>query len=59
MKAKAKTALECEEKTAIYSRRKIEVESAFDHIKGNQSFYRFSLRGLDKVHTYFDSLFAS
>ncbi|WP_429770049.1 transposase [Bacillus smithii] len=49
-KAKAKTALECEEKTAIYARRKVEVESVFGHIKGNRSFRRFSLRGLDKVH---------
>ncbi len=53
MKTKAKTALECEEKTAIYARRKIEVESAFGHIKGNRSFRRFSLRGLDKVHAEF------
>lgn len=50
MKAKAKTALECEEKAAIYAQRKIEVESVFGHIKGNRSFRRFSLRGLDKVH---------
>ncbi|WP_242694973.1 IS1182 family transposase, partial [Pseudogracilibacillus auburnensis] len=53
MKAKAKTALECEEKAAIYARRKIEVESVFGHIKGNRSFRRFLLRGLDKVHTEF------
>lgn len=53
MKAKAKTALECEEKTSIYARRKVEVESAFGHIKGNRSFRRFSLRGLDKVHVEF------
>jgi transposase len=53
MKAKAKTALECEEKAAIYARRKIEVESVFGHIKGNRSFRRFSLRGLDKVHVEF------
>ena len=53
MKAKAKTALECEEKAAIYARRKIEVESVFGHIKGNRSFRRFSLRGLDKVHIEF------
>jgi len=53
MKAKAKAALECEEKTAIYERRKIEVESVFGHIKGNRSFRRFSLRGLDKVHVEF------
>jgi len=53
MKAKAKTALECEEKATIYARRKIEVESVFGHIKGNRSFRRFSLRGLDKVHIEF------
>ncbi|PLS16124.1 hypothetical protein CVD28_18975 [Bacillus sp. M6-12] len=53
MKAKAKAAFECEEKTAIYGRRKVEVESVFGHIKGNRSFRRFSLRGLDKVHVEF------
>ncbi|MFK4998187.1 transposase [Bacillus sp. N9] len=53
MKAKAKTALECEDKAAIYARRKIEVESVFGHIKGNRSFRRFSLRGIDKVHMEF------
>jgi len=53
MKAKAKTALECEERAAIYARRKIEVESVFGHIKGNRSFRKFSLRGLDKVHVEF------
>ncbi len=55
MKAKAKTkpALGCEEKAAIYSQRKVDVESVFGHIKGNRSFRRFSLRGLDKVHVEF------
>ena len=53
MKAKAKIALECEEKAAIYARRKVEVESVFGHIKGNRSFRRFLLRGLDKVHVEF------
>ena len=53
MKAKAKAALECEEKAAIYAQRKVEVESVFGHIKGNRSFRRFSLRGLDKVHVEF------
>ncbi|USG63901.1 IS1182 family transposase [Brevibacillus ruminantium] len=53
MKAKAKAALECEDKAAIYARRKVEVESVFGHIKGNRSFRRFSLRGLDKVHVEF------
>jgi transposase len=53
LKAKAKKALENDEKSAIYARRKVEVESVFGHIKGNRSFRRFSLRGLDKVHTEF------
>ncbi|MFD1708553.1 transposase, partial [Siminovitchia sediminis] len=53
MKAKAKTALECEKNAEIYSRRKVEVESVFGHIKGNRSFRRFSLRGLEKVHVEF------
>ncbi len=53
LKAKAKNALEDDEKSAIYARRKVEVESVFGHIKGNRSFRRFSLRGLDKVHTEF------
>lgn len=53
MKAKAKAALECEEKSRIYAQRKIDVESVFGHIKGNRSFRRFLLRGLDKVHTEF------
>ncbi|WP_442857389.1 IS1182 family transposase [Bacillus sp. FJAT-42315] len=53
MKAKAKTALECEENATIYARRKVEVESAFGHVKGNRSFRRFSLRGIDKVHAEF------
>jgi len=53
MKAKAKAALECEKNTEIYAQRKVEVESVFGHIKGNRSFRRFSLRGLDKVHTEF------
>ena len=35
------------------TRVKVEVESLFGHIKGNRSFRRFSLRGLDKVHTEF------
>ncbi|MNZ46869.1 Transposase DDE domain protein [compost metagenome] len=53
LKAKAKEALEDDEKSAIYARRKVEVESVFGHIKGNRSFRRFSLRGLGKVHTEF------
>lgn len=53
MKAKAKAALECETKSRIYAQRKIDVESVFGHIKGNRSFRRFLLRGLEKVHTEF------
>ena len=53
LKAKASAAIEDDEKSAIYARRKVEVESVFGHIKGNRSFRRFSLRGLDKVHTEF------
>ena len=53
MKAKAKAALECDANREIYSLRKIEVESVFGHIKGNRSFRRFSLRGLNKVHVEF------
>ncbi|MEK5324204.1 transposase [Aeribacillus sp. FSL M8-0254] len=53
MKAKAKAALECEEKAAIYARSKVEAESVFGHIKGNRSFHRYFLGGLDKVHVEF------
>ncbi|MCQ6274852.1 transposase [Bacillus sp. V3B] len=53
MKAKAKTALECEEKAVINAQCKVELESAFGHIKGNRSFRRFSLRELHKVHVEF------
>ena len=53
VKAKAKKALEDDKKSAIYARRKVEVESVFGHIKGNRLFRRFSLRGLEKVHTEF------
>ena len=53
MKAKAKAALEDESNTQIYAQRKVDVESVFGHIKGNRSFRRFLLRGLDKVHTEF------
>uniref|UniRef100_UPI003709A77C transposase n=1 Tax=Paenibacillus senegalensis TaxID=1465766 RepID=UPI003709A77C len=38
---------------AIYARRKVEVENVFGHLKGNRSFRRFSLRGLNKVHVEF------
>ena len=56
MKNKAKTALECDEKAMVYARRKVEVESVFGHLKGNRSFRRFSLRGLDKVQVEFGIL---
>ncbi|NQX59286.1 transposase [Paenibacillus qinlingensis] len=52
-KSKAKKTLEDDEKSAIYARRKIEVESVFGHIKGNRSFRHFSLRGLGKIHMEF------
>ncbi|WP_412758565.1 transposase [Neobacillus thermocopriae] len=51
MKAKAKTALNDEQKAAIYAKRKVDVESVFGNIKGNLSFNRFLLRGLEKVQT--------
>lgn len=38
LKVKAKTALEDDEKSVIYARRKVEVDSVFGHIKGNRSF---------------------
>ncbi|MEQ7054105.1 transposase [Paenibacillaceae sp. P-4] len=53
LKAKAKIAIEDDEKSAIYARRKVEVKSVFGHIKGNLSFRRFSLWGLQKVHVEF------
>ncbi|MED0724904.1 transposase, partial [Aneurinibacillus aneurinilyticus] len=53
VKAKAQKALEGDETSAVYARRKVDVESVFGHIKGNRSFWRFSLRGLEKVHTEF------
>src|SRR5690606_4368602 len=37
----------------VYAQRKVKVESVFGHIKGNRSFRRFSLRGLDKVYVEF------
>lgn len=51
--SKGKNALECEEKAAIYSQRKVEAESVFGHIERNRCFRRFSLRGLDKVNVEF------
>jgi transposase len=53
MKVKAKESLWSDEGSQIYSQRKIEVESVFGHIKGNRSFRRFYLRGLDKVNIEF------
>ncbi|NIK30826.1 hypothetical protein FHS45_003985, partial [Thalassobacillus devorans] len=43
----------CDEGAQIYAKRKVEVESVFGHIKGNRSFRRFFLRGLDKVNIEF------
>ncbi|MEI7025513.1 transposase [Paenibacillus sp. y28] len=51
--ATAKNALEHDMKSAIYARRKFEVESVFGHSKGKRLFLRFSLRGMEKVHTEF------
>ncbi|WP_407653404.1 transposase [Brevibacillus ruminantium] len=53
LKAKVKRALEDNEKSAIYAQCKVKVESVFGYIKGSHSFRRFSLRGLEKVHTEF------
>ncbi|MBK3496407.1 transposase [Viridibacillus sp. YIM B01967] len=53
LKAKAQTSLWSVPNEQIYARRKIEVESVFGHFKGNRSFRRFSLRGLEKVRTEF------
>ncbi|WP_019413370.1 transposase [Paenisporosarcina sp. TG20] len=51
MKTNTKEALECEIKSRISAQRKIDVKIVFGHIKGNRTFRRFLLRGLDKVHT--------
>ncbi|MED0709771.1 transposase, partial [Aneurinibacillus aneurinilyticus] len=53
LKAKVQKALEGDETSVVYARRKVDVESVFGYIKGNRSFRRFSLRGLEKVHTEF------
>lgn len=53
MKAKAKAALGDEQKKALYAKRKVDVESVFENIKGNLRFNRFLLRGLHKVRTEF------
>ncbi|WP_328018433.1 IS1182 family transposase, partial [Halalkalibacterium halodurans] len=52
-KSKMKRALDTEEGAKTYRKRKTEVESVFGHIKGNRSFRRFHLRGLDKVNIEF------
>ena len=53
MKAKVKAALDDEQKASLYAKRKVDVESVFGNIKGNLSFTRFLLRGLEKVQTEF------
>lgn len=53
MKAKAKAALDDEQKATLYGKRKVDVESAFGNIKGNLWFTRFLLRGIEKVETEF------
>lgn len=52
-KSKVKKDFVDDEKSAIYARRKVEVERVSGHIKGNHSLRRFSLRELGKVHTKF------
>ena len=53
MKAKTKAALDDEQKATLYAQRKVDVESVFGNIKGNLSFTRFRLRGIEKVETEF------
>ncbi|WP_062446549.1 IS1182 family transposase [Thalassobacillus devorans] len=53
LKKEARESLWCDEGAQIYAKRKVEVESVFGHIKGNRSFRRFSLRGIDKVNIEF------
>jgi transposase len=53
MKAKVKNNLWSDRGNELYAQRKIDVESVFGHIKGNRSFRRFHLRGLDKVNIEF------
>ncbi|RKJ56093.1 IS1182 family transposase, partial [Butyricicoccus sp. 1XD8-22] len=53
LKAKAKAALDDEQKAILYAKRKVDVETVFGDIKGNRSFTRFLLRGLTKVRTEF------
>ncbi|WP_228409440.1 transposase [Radiobacillus deserti] len=53
LKKEARENLWCDKGARIYARRKVEVESVFGHIKGNRSFRRFSLRGIDKVRIEF------
>src|SRR5690606_28436174 len=53
IKAKTKAALDDEQKATLYAKRKVDVESVFGHIKGNLSFTRFRLRGIEKVETEF------
>jgi len=53
MKAKARAALDDEQKAALYAKRKVDVETVFGDIKGNRSFTRFLLRGLAKTQTEF------
>lgn len=53
IKAKTKAALDDEQKATLYAKRKVDVESVFGNIKGNLSFTRFRLRGIEKVETEF------
>jgi len=49
LRAKARANLDSEKGKLLRSRRPVEVESVFGHIKHNRGFRRFLLRGIDKV----------
>lgn len=50
LRKKAREYLDSEKGLELRSRRGIEVESVFGHIKANRNLKRFHLRGLDKVN---------
>lgn len=52
VESKGQESLEDNEKSAIYARRKVEMESVYGNIKGNRSFLRF-FRGLEMVQVEF------
>jgi transposase len=51
LKRKANRVLEDERYKELRKRRSVEVETVFGQIKGNQSYKRFLLRGIEKVST--------